>query len=282
MDYHDVFLSEPRPVPSGPRRSWHQSSRYEALTSRTLSAVTDELVQRLNIRLAGQSEPLARVAEPPPPDELDAFAQALIAPDAEISRNLFRTLRTRGITPDTLSLDYIAAAARRLGAWWVADECSFLDVTVGSARLHILQRALRSEFHAIGRPKPSRQRALFSPVPGDSHALGVTIAADFFHRAGWHVDLCLPDSIDALCARMRADSYDLVGLSTGCAATIKSLEQTVQCIRAIQPQARMVLGGYVTELEPGLAQSLEIEEVPADITSAPFLLENPDQRAINH
>ncbi len=255
---------------------------YTALTANALSALTEELLHRLNDRLTPDTDPTARVTEPPDDEEIDDFARALILPEAETSRLMFMGLRDAGKTPDTLSLDYVATAARRLGEWWSADRCSFLDATIGSARLHILQHSLRGEFTAIGQPRPVRQSAFFAPVPGESHGLGVSIAADFFHRAGWYVDLSTPETVDALCARVCDDHYDLIGLSAACTAVTDSVEQSVRCIRAVRPDARIVLGGYLTELEPGLARSLEIEEVPADIASAPFLLENPSPAAINH
>jgi methanogenic corrinoid protein MtbC1 len=236
----------------------------------------------LNARLGPSATSLSRVAEPASDDEIDAFAAALIRPDAARSREMFAALQAAGKTPDTLSLGYIAAAALRLGEWWVEDRCGFLEVTLGAARLHVLQRALRPDFAAIGRPRLVNQRALFATVPGDSHALGLTIAADFFHRAGWHIDLCSPESIDVLCARLLADHYDLVGLSAGCTAMRQSTIKTVQCLRAVRPDVKIVLGGHLTVLDPELTDALGVHPVPPDITAAPFVLQNLESTAINH
>lgn len=282
MNDHDISGPDHTPSSEAPEQSSVSQARYTALTPGALSAVTDELVLRLNQRLNQASNSATRVATPPPSQEIDAFAKALIAPSADVSRAVFDSLLARGKTPDSLSLDYIAAAARRLGEWWVADSCSFLDVTVGTSRLHILQRGLRSDFAPIGPRRHERQSALFAPVPGDSHALGVSIAADFFIRAGWHVDLCNCDSIDALCDRVRRDHYDLIGLSAGCTAITETTKRTVHCIRAVRPDARIALGGHLTELEPDLVQALNVETATADITSAPFLLQTPGSLAINH
>ena len=282
MNDRDISGPDHAPSAAGSEQTFVKPSTYQALNPGALSAVTDELVARLSSRLGQDASANTRVPQPPSDAEINAFSSALIAADAGVPRDLFASLREAGKTPDTLSLDYIAAAARRLGEWWSADKCSFLDVTVGSARLHILQRSLRSEYTSIGVARLVSQNALFATIPGESHALGISIAADFFHRAGWHVDLCSPESIDVLCARLLGDKYDLVGLSAGCMTMTDTVVRTVECIRAVQPDIRIVLGGYLTELDPGLTAALGVDAVPKDITSAPFLLQNTGSATINH
>ena len=55
--------------------------------------------------------------------------------DASVARAYARAMLSRGICLETLWLDVLAPAARRLGSLWLNDGCSFVDVTAGVASL---------------------------------------------------------------------------------------------------------------------------------------------------
>ena len=90
MNDHDMSGPDQLPSEAGSDPLSRESSRYRALTPHALSAVTDELVSRLNARLGPSATSLSRVAEPASDDEIDAFAAALIRPDAARSREMAR------------------------------------------------------------------------------------------------------------------------------------------------------------------------------------------------
>jgi methanogenic corrinoid protein MtbC1 len=222
------------------------------------------------------------VADRPTPDELDAFCDALVVADAARSREFFEALRQQGKSPDTLSLNYIAPAARRLGERWISDDCSFLEVTLGSSRLHGLQRSLRRDFSPAGIYEPPEHRALFTVTPGDTHALGVTIAADFFRRAGWTVDLHTSPEIETLLAQASLGDYTLLGISVSNRSGSARLEDVIHRLRSLQPNAALVLGGDVSDFEPALVERLGVDALVEDVTTAPFWLKNVVKSAQNH
>lgn len=237
-----------------------------------LRAVTEELVSRIARRLPGDDHaPENQVLAPAPTEEIDAFCDALISPDPVQAGAFFDQLRLSGKTPDALSLCWIAEAARRLGEWWIDDTCGFLDVTLGVSRLHGLQRSLRGVFVPGSVYQPPEMSALFAPVPGETHLLGVTIAADFFRRAGWRVDLHSEFDLESLCNRVEAGDYRLVGLSAGCLSVRDTLEKTVQRLREAQPSVKIVLGGNISDLVPGIQEQIGVDHVFSEGVTAPLL-----------
>lgn len=235
-----------------------------------LEAVTSELIARLTRRLPAPGETAPVQVDDVDPEKFDAFCAALVAEDGDHVLRMFDAMRANGATPDALYIRYFAPAARALGERWMADECSFLEVTLGSARLHGLMRQIRSEFSPV---IPSRERgltSLFSAVPGDTHLLGVTMVSDFFRRAGWSVDLNTSSDPNMLFAKAQRGAPALIGLSAGCRAVIGELERVVKRLKVICPSSKLVLGGYLTELEPGLAGQLGLDAVLTDVTNAPF------------
>lgn len=245
------------------------------IPSSLMSAVTEELVSRVAKNLPRKRSNLSSTTlSPAPKGELEAFSDALISSDPGKAGEFFDRLRASGQTPDALALSWIAEAARLLGNRWVADSCSFLEVTLGLSRLHGLQRSLRGEFMPASMYQPPEMSALFSPVPGETHLLGATIAADFFRRAGWRVDLNYEPDLDVLLERARTGGYSLIGLSAGCLSVRDALKTTVQRLRAAHPDVKIVLGGFITELDPNIKEQISVDHVFSEGVTAPLVCQN--------
>ncbi|MEM6663546.1 MAG: cobalamin B12-binding domain-containing protein [Pseudomonadota bacterium] len=246
-----------------------------SVPSGALGALTDELIRRIAKTVPDKSNIRApEVLSPASKQDIDAFCDALIAQDPNASVDFFDDLRKRGETADALSITWIAATARELGERWVADQCSFLDVTVASARLHAMHRKMRGEFVPPSLYQPPELSALFAPVPGETHVLGITMAADFFRRAGWRVDLCCEPDLDALLEAAAVGDYRLIGLSAGCVSAIDGLETAVQHLRDADPDVKIVLGGYITELEPDIKQQVRVDHIVSDVVNAPLVCQH--------
>lgn len=240
-----------------------------------LRAATEELVSRMAWKLpANSTRTSSGVLPPASRAEMEAFCDALIAPDPSLAGKFFDGLRATGKTPDTLVLCWIAEAARELGERWVKDTCGFLDVTLGLSRLHGFQRSLRGAFVPGSIYQPPELSALFAPVPGETHLLGVSIAADFFRRAGWRVDLHCDSDLESLCVRAKAGDYRLIGLSAGCLSVLDSLKSTVQRLRTEIPGVKIVLGGFIAELEPSIKEQVSVDKVFSEGVSAPLVCQS--------
>ena len=247
--------------------------RIPSLPDGTLESVTSELVRRLVRNRTSLEAGNGHHLEMPESADIAAFCDALTDPDATRSLAFFDSLTRAGKTVDTLALRYIASAAELLGKRWERDECSFLEVTLGMARLHGLQRSIRSGFAPARLNLDPELTALFTVTPGDTHVLGVTIAADFFRRAGWVVDLNTAPEIDRLLAMASLTSYSVVGVSVGAYPDDGRLEETISRLRDLQPGARLALGGHVDHLQPALLTRIRADVIVEDVTTAPFSLQ---------
>ncbi len=253
-------------------------------------SITRAFAQDLVAQLARQSSKIADrdVSDIPSenhaPTELEiaGLCDALVSEDPERAAVLIDDVRRKGRTPDTIYLRYIAAAARQLGERWVTDEASFLEVTLGLARLHGVLRELGPNFFSDQPVRPLGLSALFAPAPEETHMLGVTMATDFFRRAGWTVDLQLTPSLHALRSHASERNYALIGLSAGCRAVIPSLQDAVRAVRKVRPEATIAIGGYLTELEPDIARMTGADVIANDVSIAPVSLETVVKQAQGH
>jgi methanogenic corrinoid protein MtbC1 len=172
----------------------------------------------------------------------------------------------RGALPETLYLDLLAPAARRLGDLWRADQCDFTEVTVGLWRLQHVMRDLGPLFHGhadLTRPGP---RALFVPLPGEQHTFGLMMVVDFFRRAGWTVWSGALASGADLARLVHNQSFALIGFSVACG---DRLEEVVTAIRAVRRASRnrnagIMVGGPLFVEHPEYATSVGADATDID------------------
>lgn len=208
--------------------------------------------------VAGQGEP--RICDA----EIDAFAPLAIRLEAHELLAEVDAFLARGISAETIFIQLLAPAARRLGEEWTADRLDFLDVTMGLWRLQEVLRevAARSSPTTDG---ASSRRVLFSPMPGDQHAFGTAMIDECFTRAGWHSDLLVEPSRTSLLSNVADAEYDLVGLTVSCDCHIGQLTSLIVAIRNVSrnPNVRVMLGGRLLIENPEL-----VRLVGADATAS--------------
>jgi len=196
--------------------------------------------------------------------DLERFCDLLVAPGPCRLSDILDEMCATGVSVDVLYEDYIAGAARELGRRWVDDRLTFIDVSLGVGRLHALVRDLGAAFFP-GEPMPMAGcRALMAPVPGESHVLGITMAADHFRRAGWTVDLMTEPTVADLMARARASEPAVIGLSAGFRQMVEPLGDLVASLRAARPDALICVGGHIVELEPNLSAVVGADRTTTD------------------
>jgi methanogenic corrinoid protein MtbC1 len=162
-----------------------------------------------------------------------------------------------GVAVDSLYDTFFPRAAARLGELWVDDQLSFTAVTLGMARLTEAFRTMSPTFMRQRRPIRRDRRALFALVPGDQHALGVALAADYFQRAGWAVQVELQADAATLVRLAGRQPFHLIGLSAGSRRMVPALEALVAGLRsAAARDTTFLLGGALTALDPGIAARL--------------------------
>lgn len=207
-------------------------------------------------------------------EDVALFAELVLHEDDFVVRDCVISLRDRGVPVESIFLDLLAPVARHLGEMWERDLCTFTEVTVGLGRL---QKVLRENSAAFGQFNGSHhseegRRILLMPCPGEQHTFGLSVVAEFFHRAGWDVVTSFL-ATDAAAVMVKKDWYDVVGFSLGSAAGASRLGAAIRLVRQVSQNTRIsiICGGPAFQLHP---------ETAAEVTADAIIInghEAPDQ-----
>lgn len=188
-------------------------------------------------RLANQAPELSR------DQRVSAIVDALVDPDPDVSFGLIEDLKANGASVETIYLQILAPAARRLGERWERDEVSFTEVTLGISRIYRLIRAMDEPALQPGRV--DQPHAFFVSVPGEDHTLGLRMAADLFRRQGWEIELLWGLEHDAIMARFQASDHWCVGISAANGRALPALARLIVALRTERPGVRILVSGPV-------------------------------------
>ena len=176
-----------------------------------------------------------------------------------------------GVSCEAVYLDLLAPAARRLGDMWEDDRCDFVQVTLAVGRMQRVLRSLSHLFLAGASREAPAGRVFLTSLPGEQHTLGLVMVAEFFVRAGWWTDLGHPVSEAELLQSVRAEWYDVVGVSMACDSSLPRLKRELQAIRRTSrnPAVRVMVGGRAFDADPGLVGRVGADATARDAREAP-------------
>jgi len=229
--------------------------KRDAFAPDAVEALAGDIVRRLSraaARAPGFEDPV--IGE----DSVQALCDVLVQPDPTAALDFIRARRAAGLTRQGVYLGYIGAAARKLGEGWDAGRLSFVEVTIGTGHLYALMRALRAEGPPGGKPYDARRHALFATVPGETHGIGITMAADLFREAGWEIDLQVGRDHESLVTHVERAQPQIVGLSLSTDYRLPDLVRLVIELRIVAPQA---IVGVAPAAELDDAQITEIVDI---------------------
>ncbi len=225
----------------------HDSHPYpdiSSLIARLLTqTVSEEVVPRLLLNHTREKRPVSPPALLPSARQVVELARLSVAPERRGAMRLVQSQLSRGVSLDSVCLDLLAPAARRLGALWLQDRCDFALVTIGTATLmHIHETITAGVEVAAG---PASRRILLTPAPGEQHGFGSAMLAGFFRRAGWSVAADSFATERDLVAAVRRDSFDVIGLSVSCIERLDGLGLLLLRLRRASRHrgVRVMLGG---------------------------------------
>lgn len=192
-----------------------------------------------------------------------------------------------GASVETICLDLLAPAARKLGEMWESDDCDFLDVTMGLWRLQEVMReiAARSPAQLGGLTMP--RSALFSPMPGDHHNFGTLMIEEVFARGGWQSEALVKPERRELLDRLSRQPFDLVGLTLARDCPSAALANLIKAMRNVSanPHIIVLVGGRMINEVPEIAREVGSDGTGADALAAlevaNSLVENVAARALN-
>ena len=242
---------------------------------RTIEA---EIIPRL--MLAHQTRPAHQTGEQPrcapAPADVAELALIILDHEASVAERFVEALRAQGASLDSIYLDLLAPAARRLGEMWEADQCDFTQVTVGLWRLQQVMYDLSPDFQSDAEYDPQCRRAMLVPAPGSQHSLGLFMVAEFFRRAGWDVWGEPSAAVDELVEAVRDEWFDLIGFSVGASSQLDGLGSVILALRQASrnPDIRVLIGGPVVTHSPEVQVRVGADAMAID---APQALEQAER-----
>jgi methanogenic corrinoid protein MtbC1 len=246
------------PVPGAelPRRP---DVSTDATRARLAAIIENEIIPRL---MLAHRQPVG----PPLPATageggIDQFVRLILAADGEPAYAHVERLLAAGVARETLFLDVLAPAARRLGELWQEDICDFMDVTSGLARLQNILHELSPEFLSPPTLTTVDRQILLAPAPGEQHTFGLSMVESFFRSSGW--DVTSDSDLDPA-KHVGLRRYGIIGFSLSSETKLEALSA---CIRAVRRASRnpgigVMVGGHLFIERPEL-----VAIVGADLTA---------------
>jgi len=230
-----------------------------------IEGLAREIVERLaNAALASERAAPAEVD----PNDLLAFCAVLLEPTSDAALAFITQRRKQGLARQDVYLGYVNGAAKWLGEQWDEDRLSSLQVTVATGHLYALLRSMRSDRPLGGYVADNQRTALFATVPGESHGLGITVAADLFRDAGWDIDLQVGRDHDTLLEHIEQRKPSAIGVSLSTDQRIDALIRLVVAIRLTVPHAILGVAPPEDLDDDALRRLVDIDLVFRDAASA--------------
>jgi methylmalonyl-CoA mutase cobalamin-binding subunit len=199
------------------------------------------------------------------------------------------TMAARKLDARTVALSYVPEAARCLGERWLADQISFVDVTVGTERLHSLVRLVDERLDDADRVMgPS---ALILVAEAEQHTLGAFVLALHLRAAGFSAVVKIAPLASELTQLMTTNRFDLVLVSLGCSAALGSGVALVRTLRLLsRGDMRIFVGGSIPVSDERLMAETGADRALRDVGALlseydacvrDRVLERDDRRGLN-
>jgi len=171
-----------------------------------------------------------------------------------------------GAAAESLYLDLLAPAARRLGEMWEDDTCDFTEVTVGLWRLQNAMRELSPSFLASAEVRTNGPRVLLVPLPGEPHSFGLSMVYEFFRRAGWNAWSGPVAGSADLRAMVRHEWVEVIGFSLACDEKLDVVRTEIRSVRRASknPALGVLVGGPGFTANPLLAAQVGADGTATD------------------
>ena len=243
-----------------------QSSRLLRIAKRLpqhkLETLAREAIQRLIALGVGRK----RVSQWELNKSIERLCHALLDDDDQLAARMVVDLLRKGVEPDTIYIDYLATSAKRLNEWWDQDKASFWQLTVATCRVLAIMRSMDHLFEPA--VISDEKSVLLAGVPGEQHAVSLRMAADIFHKDGWHVVVLLGLSHYALVRKIAATQTRAIGLTMNNKSSLDALSKLIVSLHICRPTTPIFLNGPGTkDLLPRLAW-MDLEGVSDNLGDA--------------
>ncbi len=201
---------------------------------------------------------------------VERFAKLALAGDAAALMDDIDAHIATGHAAETLFVELLAPAARKLGTDWEDDRQDFVDVTMALWRIQEALHALSERLPPAEVAGQHPRSALCSTMPGDQHSFGTLMVAECFQRAGWTADVLITPSQSDLNAQLAARHFDLLALTVSCECPSAALHNIVTAAKAVSANQgiRIMLGGPFINAQPQMVALANADAMAADGVAA--------------
>ena len=242
------------------------NSRIRTLKTSLPESAVRTLAQEVLHRLAQQAPQKTVIANATYHVTIEKLSRALMSKDHEAAAQMIFQIKEDGTSPEDIYLTYLADAARLLGEWWEDSRVSFVDVAIGSSRIYSIIRGMS---HLFLTDDPLHYRsAVFVSVPGETHTLGVNMAADLFRKKGWEIELLVGLSHEELVSELTLSKPRLVGLSSSGLHSSVALAKLIIALRLSNPGALIMVSGQVVNEAEDVVLAMDVDGIANDVPSA--------------
>jgi methanogenic corrinoid protein MtbC1 len=205
--------------------------------------------------------------------DIDALTDLTLGVEADGALSFVDQFLQSGHSVETIYVELLAPAARRLGDYWDSDREDFVAVTMALWRIQEVLRELSARIPAQSGQSAHGRRALFSAMPGDQHSFGTLMIAECFERAGWQADTLIEPDRPELIGQLSSRRYDLIGLTVTADCSSATLAALVTTIRTVSrnPKVKIFVGGRTINQQPGLIEACGADGTAPDAMSAVML-----------
>lgn len=244
--------------------------------------VSNEIIPRL-LRLHSEILPEAPTADigiqalAPNGGDIDSLAHIVIGNDLQAAASYVTTLRGRGLSMETLYTELLEPTARYLGKMWDEDECDFIDVTIGVARLQKLL-AIFNETYDLP-DLATRRQVLMALAPGNQHSFGASMIDRLLFAAGWQVQTEYSGQSEDILQAVQKNWFAVVGLTVGSDGQLDALKSVIADIRLASQNVHVgiLVGGSMFTENPALATAVGADatapNAPAAVLAAQKLFD---------
>ncbi len=199
------------------------------------------------------------------PEALEqAYLAALLTPDVSRAQEVIDTALAAGLPPQDAYLRVIAPAMAEVGRLWATARISVAEEHLATQVSQIVLAGLGARLPAttdVGRGRV----AIVASTPGERHALGTQMVADFLEIQGWQV-LALGADVPARELARLAGSRraTVVALSTALPGNLLAVTRTCQLLRQLDPPPHILVGGGAYRDGPVQAGAVGADAFAAD------------------
>ena len=171
----------------------------------------------------------------------NAYLAALLEGDRARARLAVDQALGDGVQPMGVYLSVLAPTQRRIGELW-------LDGKLSIAGEHLATEITSVEMEYLRARAPRRaaldKRAMVAIAPGERHALGARIVADFLFVDGWEVDFLGADvPASELATFVQERMPDVLAISVVLVHNLERAASAVRSVRDAAPSVPIMLGG---------------------------------------